>query len=156
MCAGLFIWVLKSKTLHKLLPVAAGTLQSGYFPDSATAVPLWVQSPGLLSARSSILVRNMNVSQSGGVYPPRQWWMDRRPGVNVVLRGWLVWQRGTCGWFKPVILSRTRCQYASTLLPSPPSYTQAHQGCHMIIFPKSRALLPPPCELYMANKLSLS
>lgn len=28
-CAELFLWGLKSKTLHKLVPVAAGTVQSG-------------------------------------------------------------------------------------------------------------------------------
>ncbi len=144
MCVELFLWLLKSKSLHKRVPVAVGTGQSRFLPDRVTAVPLWVQSPGLVSARSSILVRNMNVSQSGGVYPPWQWWMDGQPGVNVVLRGRLAWQRGAYGWCKPVILSRTRCQYASTYSPSPSSYTHTHQGRHMIIFPKSRAFLPLP------------
>ncbi len=85
MCVELSLWLLKSKSLHKRVPVAVGTGQSRFLPDRVTAVPLWVQSPGLVSARSSILVRNMNVSQSGGVYPPWQWWMDGQPGVNVVL-----------------------------------------------------------------------
>lgn len=42
----------------------------------------------------SILVRNMNVSQSTGLYMQQQWWMDKRPSV---------------------VRCRTRCQYAATL-----------------------------------------
>lgn len=87
-----------------------------------------------------------------GLYLLWQWWMDRQPGVSVVLRGRLVWQWGECRWWRPVILSITRCQ----LPPSPNTHT--HQRLQMIIIPKSSLPLPLrsmwPTSYHWANRLT--
>lgn len=40
MCVEPVLWVFKSNPLYKAAPAAVGTVQSGSWPDRATAVPL--------------------------------------------------------------------------------------------------------------------
>lgn len=132
--------------------------EAGYLPDRATAV-LCECSPGLVSAASSILVRNMIASQSQP-YPPWQWWMDGRTDglVSVCLpRGCrLALAVRECGWRKPVQ------NKVSVTAPHPhPNLPHTHthtQRRDMIIFPKSGALPLPlkssiwPTSYHCPNK----
>lgn len=122
------------------------TAQSGYLPDRATAVLLWEQCvPRSGISGSSILVRNMNVSQSG-FYIRRgsDWWTN---GL-VSMWCWEVDWLGTEGSVDDA--SQSLCPEQGVSSPPSPSPNYTHtQGAHMIIFPKSRALSPTPlCSIW--------
>lgn len=142
--------VAKSKTLRKQVAVTSGTdecVKELKLCLSDCRAQVYKQRPVFWS---EIWKR----ASTGGLCPLWQWWMDRRSGVNVVLRGRLAWQPGEHRWCKPVILSITRCQ----LPPSPNTHTHTRTDDYISKIKPPLLLLSSvwPASYHWANRLTHS
>lgn len=139
MCVEPVLWVFKSNPLYKAAPAAVGTVQSGSWPDRATAVPLCECREHVCYQQAPVFWSEIWMWVSPGDYI---WWTDGLVSMWCWEAGWLA-VRGV--WVMQAShFVQNKVSVASPPLPPlpfPPSYTHTG-GATRLYFQNQEPLSP--------------